>query len=137
VPLTVSIIVTKEHIQTRKCTIVKNSKEEENFIAKLIKAIKRLNIKNIPCREVLEQIIQTFTNDIDRIWHKYSNIVIITKHSKVWWDKNCHRDLKKYRISKQIKDWKIFKSIVKKTKCEFFNQKFKKLLTRIVVHGNS
>jgi len=82
VSLTVSITVSKEHIQTIKCTIVKNSKEEENFIAELIKAIKRLNTENIPSREVLEKIIQTFTNDTNRIWHKYSKTVIITKHSK-------------------------------------------------------
>jgi len=47
--------------------IVKNSKEEENFIAELIKAIKELNTDNILNIEVLEQIIQSFTNTIDRI----------------------------------------------------------------------
>ena len=84
--------------------IVKNSKKEENFVAELIRAIKRLNIENIPSKEVLKQIVQTFANDIDRIWHKYSKIVNITKHSKAWWDKNCHRDLGNYRISKWIED---------------------------------
>ena len=61
------VIVTKEHIQTRKCIIVKNSKEEDKFIAELIGAIKRLNTENIPSKEVLEKIIQTFANDTDRI----------------------------------------------------------------------
>ena len=47
--------------------IVKNSKKEENFVAKLIKAIKKLNTKNIPSRKFLEQIIQTFANNMNRI----------------------------------------------------------------------
>jgi len=62
--------------------IVKNSKEKENFVTELIKAIKRLNTENIPSREVLKQIIQTFANNINRIWHKHSKIVNITRHSK-------------------------------------------------------
>ena len=65
--LTVNIMIIEEHIQTRKHIMVKNSKEEENFIAKLIRAIKRLSIENIPSKEVLEQIVQTFANNIDRI----------------------------------------------------------------------
>ena len=60
-------MIIEEHIQTRKYTMVKNSKEEENFVAKLIRAIKRLSIENIPSKEVLEQIVQTFANNIDRI----------------------------------------------------------------------
>jgi len=82
VSLTISIAITEEYIQTRKHKIVKNSKEKEKSIAELIKVIKRLNIENIPSKEVLEQIVQAFSNDIDRIWHKYSKIVNITKYSK-------------------------------------------------------
>ena len=50
-------MIYEEHIQTRKDTIVKNSKEEENFITELIKAIKELNTENISNVEVLKQII--------------------------------------------------------------------------------
>ena len=45
--LAINIVIFKEYIQTRKCTIVKNSKEEDNFFNKLIGAIKELNTKNI------------------------------------------------------------------------------------------
>jgi len=47
--------------------LVKNSKEEENFITELIGAITRLNTENIPSKGVLEQIIQIFANNTDKI----------------------------------------------------------------------
>ena len=82
--LTINIEIIKEHIQTRKHTLVKKSKEEVNFITKLIRVITRLNMENIPSKEILEQIIQIFTNNMNRIWFKHSKVVNITKHSKIW-----------------------------------------------------
>ena len=41
-PLTVNIAIIEEHLQTKKYTIIKNSKEERNFIIKLIEIIKPL-----------------------------------------------------------------------------------------------
>ena len=69
--LTMNIVIFKEHVQTKKCTIVKNSEEEDNFINELIETIKRLNIENIQNKEALEHIIQTFTKHIERIWYKH------------------------------------------------------------------
>ena len=81
-PLTVNIVIFEEYIQIKKCTIVKNSKEEDNFVNKLIKTIKRLNMENFQNKEVLEHIVQNFAECIERIWYKYSKIVNVTKHSK-------------------------------------------------------
>ena len=69
-PLTVNIMIIEEHIQTRKCTLVKNSKKEEKFIAELINVIVELNTENISDKEMLEQILQIFTNDMNRLWFK-------------------------------------------------------------------
>ena len=52
--LTVNIAIIEEHIQTKKHTLVNNSKKEENFIAELIKAVTRLNTENISSKEILE-----------------------------------------------------------------------------------
>ena len=65
--------------------MVKNSEEEEEkFIVELINTIVKLNTENISDKEILEQILQMFTNDMDRLWFKYSKVVNITKHSKTW-----------------------------------------------------
>jgi len=53
-PLMVNIVIIKEYIQTKKCTIIKNSKEEKNFINKLIEIIKCLDIEQISNKEILE-----------------------------------------------------------------------------------
>jgi len=82
--LTVNISIFKEHIQTRKHTLVKNSKEENKFIKKLIEAIKGINMENIQNEEALNQIIQLVANVTERICYNNSKIINIMKHSKEW-----------------------------------------------------
>ena len=49
--------------------------------------------------KALENIIQTLAINIDSTWFKYSKDVNITKHSKVWWNKDCCKDINKYQQS--------------------------------------
>ena len=63
----VKILILEEHIQTRKQTIVKNSKEEIKFIADVIKLVKILNTSHISGKEDFESIIQEFAHSIDDI----------------------------------------------------------------------
>jgi len=44
----------------------------------------KFDTENISDKEMLEQILQIFANDTDRLWFKYSKVVNITKYSKAW-----------------------------------------------------
>ena len=97
IPITLDISIIEEHVQSRKWSLVKNSEGESQFIDKLISFIKSLKTDAIQSTIALEEIIHLLTNNIKRIWYKYSKKVNITKHSKAWWDNNYRRDLNTYR----------------------------------------
>ena len=81
--LTINIVIIEEYIQTIKHTIVKNSKEEKNFLADLIKYVKKLNTEHLLSKENLKYIVQEFTHNIKKIWYKHLKTVNITKHLKL------------------------------------------------------
>jgi len=83
-PIIINISIPDKFIQTRKCSLVKNSKEEWYFIEELANYIKNINISSIHCIRSLENIIQTLAININSSWQKYFKDVNITKHSKVW-----------------------------------------------------
>ena len=76
-------MIFEKYIQTKKQTIIKNSEEKRNFIAKLTESVKRLNTKYITNKKDLKQVVQEFTYNTDKIWFKHSKIINITKHLKL------------------------------------------------------
>jgi len=114
--LMICIPIFEEHIQTKKCSLVKDSYEEKKFINELINYIHEINMSNISDIISFKSSVQTIAHATESLWAQYSKIVNITKHSKSWWDSNCNRDLEKYRSSKYIEDWRQFRNTVKKMK---------------------
>ena len=72
----------EEFIQEKQHTIIRNSKEKENFISELTNMIGNINISNILDRESLELIIQEYVRISESTWYKFSWCVNIIKHSK-------------------------------------------------------
>jgi len=67
---------------------------------------------------------------INNAWEKNSKIINVLKHSKSWWNKDCRRDLEKYRSSKSLEDWKTFHRMVKITKHSFFDLKIQEIANK-------
>ena len=59
--------------------IIKNSEEEDDFINELKNVIENINTFNIPTRELLENIVQEYTNISNYLWNKF---IKVTKCSK-------------------------------------------------------
>jgi len=57
-------------------------------------------MEHISSKESIEQVVQEFIHNTDKIWFKHSKVVNITKYSKSWWKKECQRELEKYRASR-------------------------------------
>jgi len=105
-PLSVMIAIKEENIDSFKSSIAKNSEEEKNFIKDVLVAIKNIDISDL------------------------SDHSKITKHSKSWWNDNCNRTLNKYRTTRNLENWKAFKSTVKSTKHIFFDDKIQEIANK-------
>ena len=124
------IPIVEEHVQTKKCSIIKDSDEEYTFIKKLTELLRSINISDIGDIAHLDNIINKFASFLESIWAKNSKVVNIIVHSKSWWDANCSRDLNIYRTSKRLENWKQFKRTVKNTKHSFFDLKIQEFSNR-------
>ena len=129
-PLTVTIPISEEFINTCKNTIWKDSTKEAQFVKNTINVIKNLNVLNLLDIYMLENIVNNFTKNIDNIWNKNVKLTNITWHSKSWWDDNYSSELKKYRLLKSLEDWKSFCKTVKNTKRMFFDLKIMKIANK-------
>ena len=59
-----------------------------------------------------------------------SKQVNIMKHSKSWWNEECRYALNKYRVIRNLENWKSFKSTVKTTKWSFFDTKIQEITNK-------
>ena len=129
-PLTITIPITEEFVQSSKLTISKKSEEEEKFVKEVISIFKFLNTSLITNCKSLEYIVNLLASGFEQVWFSDTRNVNITKHSKKWWNDDCNWSLSNYRESRTLEDWKSFKHIVKSTKRMFFNTKIQEIANK-------
>jgi len=64
-PLSVTIPITEENINSQKRTIIKDSKEKESFFKEVIASFKNINTSNLLDIPYLEKIVNDFANIVD------------------------------------------------------------------------
>ena len=129
-PLTITIPIEEEHVMTSKFSLSKNSKEEEEFIKEVTCIFKSLDTTNLLDQESLEQVINLLAASIKQAWNTNARRVKITKHSKIWWNKDCRWSLNIYWELRCLEDWKSFKKMVKTTKRAFFDTKIQEVANK-------
>ena len=81
-PLTVSIAIDEENIDSFKFSMAKNSKEEANFIKEVSYTIKSIDITYLSDFNKLEEVANSLASKIEYIWKINSKQVKIMKHFK-------------------------------------------------------
>ena len=130
VPLTITIPIVEESINTTKCSITKDSEEEVSFIKEVTISVRNLNTSNLLDITSLNRVVNKFTSTVNNTWEKNSKIINIMKHSKSLWNKDYKRDLENYRLLKSLGDWKTFYQTIKNTKCLFFDLKIQEIANK-------
>jgi len=59
--------ITHEHINSRKCSIIKDSKEELTFIKDLIISIRNINASNMSDVASLDRAVNKFANAVENV----------------------------------------------------------------------
>jgi len=129
-PLTITISILEEIVNTCKSNIKKGSDEETQFLEDATNIIKNLNVSNLTDIHMLENIINELAIKVEEVWNQNVKLTNIMRHSKSWWDDNCSRELEKYRTSKSLEDWKSFYRTVKSTKRMFFDLKINEIANK-------
>ena len=122
-PLTITIPIIDEFINTSKLLIPPNSKQETAFVEDIISIFKNLETTNITNKDNLESIINHVETSINQVWTKNAKCSRFSKHSKQWWMEECSKSLNNYRMTRSLENWRMFKSVIKNTKRSFFNLK--------------
>ena len=125
--LTVIIPIEEQHSENQRRSITKGSEKEKLFIKDLIKEISSTDTFNLSDTIALENVIESFASTVKWAWDKNSKIANILRHSKSWWNLSCSKNLKKYRSTQSLADWKQFEKIIKCTKHLFFYQKIQEI----------
>jgi len=105
-PLSITVPIVDETINTLKLSIQQNSEQETAFIKEVISVFKNLNTLNISNKECLENMVNNLNSLINQVWNKNAKQTRIIRYSKQWWNDECKQAINKYRVSRSLESWK-------------------------------
>ena len=129
-PLSVTIPIVDETINTLRLLIQQNSEQETAFIKEVISVFKNLNTLNISNKECLKNMVNNLNSLINQVWNKNAKQMRIIRHFKQWWNNECKQAINEYRASRSLKSWKKFKKVIKDTKRSFFDSKIREVVNK-------
>ena len=83
-PLSITISIVDEVVNTSKLLIQQNSKQEIIFVEEVILVFKNLDTSNITDKECLENTVNNLDSLVNQVWNKNTKQTRITKQSKQW-----------------------------------------------------
>jgi len=129
-PLSITISIVNEIINTSKPSIQQNSEQETAFVEEVILIFKNLDMSNLTDKDNLENTVNYLESLINQAWNKNAKRLRITKHSKQWWTEECSKSLNIYRMSRSLENWKKFKKVVRNTKRSYFDTKIQEVANK-------
>jgi len=88
-PLTIIIPIADEHINIRKCTIIKDSVEEVEFVNEVIALFSKVDASSISNVYDLDEVVLSWVDIVSCSWSRHLKPINITKCSKIWWNDKC------------------------------------------------
>ncbi|KAJ3563831.1 hypothetical protein NP233_g8682 [Leucocoprinus birnbaumii] len=86
-----------------------------------------VNTTGLDSDDKIEAAAHAVAEVFSRAWQRHAKEVVITNHSKSWWDDKCNATIKCYRESQNPADYTIFRWATQAAKRKFFDEKIEEI----------
>jgi hypothetical protein len=108
-------------------SIKADSKEEVDFLGKVIISLDQIPILDIMSADHTQAVAQAISKVFDLVWIRHAKAKRACAHSKPWWDVDCDWAKASAMTSDLPADWMAFKKAMCKAKCKHFDECIKEI----------
>jgi hypothetical protein len=105
-----------------KMSIKANSKEEADFLGKVIIYLGQIPIPDVMSVDQTQAVAQAISKVFDSVWTHHAKAKGACAHSKSWRDTDCNQAKASAMTSDHPADWMAFKKAMHKAKCKHFDE---------------
>jgi hypothetical protein len=105
-----------------KMSIKANSKEEADFLGKVIISLGQISIPDVMSVDQTQAVAQVISKVFDSAWTHHAKAKQACACSKSWWDADCDRAKASAITSDLPANWTAFKKATHKAKCKHFDE---------------